>query len=226
MLYLASKSPRRRELLGHLGVAFEVIDVDVPEQRARDESPIDYVRRVAADKARAGLALVAADADAIVLGADTEVVLDDEVFGKPRDVEDAGAMLRRLSGRTHAAISALTLLSATRAEHALSVSEVTFDTLDEAVIARYLAGGDWAGKAGAYAIQGAAQAFIAHLSGSQSGVMGLPLYETARRLREFEAVQLPASVPSLQPFPSGGGEGAECEPQARTAFASVDDARQ
>jgi septum formation protein len=188
MLYLASQSPRRRELLARLGLAFGVLDLDIPEQRQPGEPPEDYVRRVAREKAGAGLLKVVAVADAHVLGADTEVVLDDDadadqVLGKPRDAEEAAAMLRRLSGRTHRVISVVWLVSAARESQAVSISEVTFATLDEATVAAYLATGEWQGKAGAYAIQGAAQAFITHLSGSHSGVMGLPLHETAQLLR-------------------------------------------
>ena len=157
----------------------------MPERRSPGEPPLDYVSRVAREKAGAGLLKVVAVPDALVLGADTEVILDDEVFGKPRDAADAAAMLRRLSGRTHQVATAVWLVSAGREAHALSVSEVRFDVLDEARIARYLAGGEWQGKAGAYAVQGAAQAFIAHLAGSPSGVMGLPLNETAHLLRGF-----------------------------------------
>lgn len=188
MLYLASQSPRRRELLARLGLAFGVLDLDIPEQRQPGEPPEDYVRRVAREKAGAGLLKVVAVADAHVLGADTEVVLDDDadadqVLGKPRDADEAAAMLRRLSGRTHRVISVVWLVSAARESQAVSISEVTFATLDEAMVAAYLATGEWQGKAGAYAIQGTAQAFIAHLSGSHSGVMGLPLHETAQLLR-------------------------------------------
>ncbi len=191
MLYLASKSPRRRELLGHLGVDFELADVDVPELRGSGEAALDYVARVARDKALAGLAQVSGDADAVVIGADTEVILDDAVFGKPVDGDDAAAMLRRLSDRTHHAVSAVTVVSASRQLDAVCVSEVTFAALDDATIARYLATGEASGKAGAYGIQGAAQAFIAHLSGSHSGVMGLPLHETAALLRAFGLIEGP-----------------------------------
>lgn len=185
MLHLASQSPRRRELLGRLGLEFGVLDVDVPEQRAPGEPPEDYVRRVAREKAGAGLLEAIAVPGALVLGADTEVVLDDRVFGKPVDADDAAAMLRALSGRTHRVISAVSVVSAGRAAQAVSDSEVTFATLDDDDIAAYLATGEWQGKAGAYAIQGRAQAFISHLSGSFSGVMGLPLYETMQLLRQF-----------------------------------------
>ena len=184
MLHLASQSPRRRELLARLGCAFTVLDAEVPEERAPGEPPEAYVRRVARDKALAGFARVRGEPQARVIGADTEVVLGDDVFGKPADAADAAAMLRRLSGRTHQVLSAVSLVSADGEWQALSVSEVRFDTLDVAAIEAYVAGDEWQGKAGAYAIQGSAQAFIAHLSGSYSGVMGLPLHETARRLRD------------------------------------------
>jgi len=184
MLYLASRSPRRSELLARLGVDFDVLDVEVPEQRLPGEPAEDYVRRVAREKAGAGLLHVVSVPNAIVLGADTEVVLDDEVFGKPHDADAAAAMLQRLAGRTHQVICALSLVSASRELQAVSVSDVSFGQLDQATIAAYVASGEPEGKAGAYAIQGRAQAFIAHLSGSYSGVMGLPLFETAELLRE------------------------------------------
>ena len=188
MLHLASKSPRRSELLARLGLEFGVLDLDVPEHRGPGEPAEEYVRRVAREKAGAGLLQVMAVPNALVLGADTEVVLGDDVFGKPRDAADAAAMLRRLSGRTHLVISAVSLVSAAREAQAVSVSEVTCTVLDEEAIERYLASGEWDGKAGAYAIQGRAQSFISHLSGSFSGVMGLPLYETAQLLRQFGAM--------------------------------------
>ncbi len=184
-LQLASQSPRRRELLARLGIDFGVIEVAVPEQRMPGEPAADYVSRVAREKAGAGLLRMAGRADAVVLGADTEVVLDDAVFGKPADAADAAAMLRRLSGRTHQVLSAVWLVSAGREARVLSVSAVRFAALDEAVIAAYVAGGEPFGKAGAYAIQGRGGAFVAHLEGSCSGVMGLPLHETWALLREF-----------------------------------------
>ena len=188
MLHLASRSPRRSELLARLGVAFGVLDLDVPEQRQPGEAAEDYVRRVAREKAGAGLLKVVAVPGALVLGADTEVVLGDEVFGKPRDEADAAAMLRRLSGRTHRVVSAVSLVSQSREAQAVSVSEVTFADLDDTTIARYVATGEPHGKAGAYAIQGGAEIFTTRLSGSYSGVMGLPLHETAGLLRQFGAL--------------------------------------
>lgn len=185
MLYLASKSPRRRQLLEQLGHRVDVLDVDVPEQRTPGESPLDYVSRVAREKAGAGLLSVVAIPDAVVLGADTEVVLGDTVFGKPEDAADVHRMLSLLSGKTHRVISSVWLVSAGREQQAVSISEVTFAELDAATIDAYIASGEPFGKAGAYAIQGRAGAFIPHLSGSFTGVMGLPLFETATLLRAF-----------------------------------------
>lgn len=185
MLYLASQSPRRRELLQQLGVAYRALDVDVPEVRGGDETPEAYVSRVARDKAHAGLASLDSAAEVVVLGSDTEVLLDGEVFGKPVDAEQAAAMLRRLSGRTHAVVSAVWGVSASDARSELCISRVRFASLDEETIARYVATGESFGKAGGYAIQGRGAALVEHLEGSYSGVMGLPLFETARLLRAF-----------------------------------------
>ena len=185
MLHLASRSPRRSELLARLGLDFGVLDIDIPEQRQPGEAPDDYGRRVAREKAGAGLLKVMAVPGAVVLGADTEVELDGEVFGKPSDDADAIAMLRLLSGRTHRVITAVSLVSASRELQAVSISAVTFAALSDAEITAYVATSEPQGKAGGYAIQGRAQAFITHLSGSYSGVMGLPLHETATMLRAF-----------------------------------------
>jgi septum formation protein len=185
MLHLASQSPRRRQLLEQIGMTFTVLDVEVVEQRAADEPPLDYVSRVARDKARAGLSSLGHADDVVVLGADTEVVLDDEVFGKPRDADAAAAMLRRLSGRTHSVISVVWLLGIAREQCEACVSHVRFAVLDEPTIAAYVATGEPFGKAGAYAIQGRGAMLVEHLEGSYSGVMGLPVFETARLLRDF-----------------------------------------
>lgn len=185
MLHLASQSPRRRDLLTRLGLPFERLDVDVPEMRGEGESAADYVVRVATDKARAGLAMLGDAAEAVVLGADTEVVLDGTVFGKPRDDADAASMLRRLSGRSHEVISAVVLAGASGIAHATVITTVTFDTLDDATIAAYVASGEPRGKAGAYAIQGGAEFFVTRMDGSHSGVVGLPLQQTAALLRTF-----------------------------------------
>ncbi|MDO4710128.1 MAG: Maf family nucleotide pyrophosphatase [Pseudomonadota bacterium] len=183
-LYLASRSPRRSELLARLGVAFATLDLEIPEIRASTESPRDYVARVARQKAEAALAQLAGTPDAWVLAADTEVILGDEVFGKPADAVEAAAMLARLAGRRHQVVTTLWLVSAGARMHAESVSEVTFAALADAQIAAYVASGEWQGKAGGYAIQGRAEAFVTRLCGSYSGVMGLPLHETANLLRQ------------------------------------------
>lgn len=201
MLHLASKSPRRRDLLRMLGLDFGILDLDLPETPAPGEPPEGYVRRVAREKAGAGLLRVVGQPQAVVLGADTEVVLDGRIFGKPIDAGDAAAMLRALSGRSHDVISAISMVSAGRELHAVSVSEVTFAALDEADIDAYLATGEWQGKAGAYAIQGMAQRFISHLSGSYSGVMGLPLYETSTLLRRFGLFPAPCASTAEAPAP-------------------------
>lgn len=188
MYFLASQSPRRRQLLEQIGMAFDVLDVDIPEVRAAGEPALDYVSRVAREKAGAGLLQVAGVPGAVVIAADTEVELDGEVFGKPLDAEDAKRMLGRLGGRTHRVISVVWLLTAAAEDHAVSLSEVTFAAFEEGQIEAYVASGEPFGKAGAYAIQGRGAAFVSHLSGSYSGVMGLPLHETSQLLRRFPAI--------------------------------------
>jgi septum formation protein len=185
MLYLASKSPRRRELLARLGLSPGLLDLDLPEVRQPGETALDYVRRVAREKAGAGLLKVMSTPGAVVLAADTEVVLDDQVFGKPVDEEDARAMLARLSGRTHQVISVVWVMDASREAQAISTTDVTFAALTPVQIDGYLASGEWDGKAGAYAIQGLAEAFVTRIEGSYSGVMGLPVHETAALLADF-----------------------------------------
>lgn len=188
MLYLASQSPRRRELLTQLGLEFSVLDVDIIEQRQPGEPPADYVNRVAREKAGAGLLSVMALPDALVLGADTEVVLGEVVYGKPLDDADAARMLAELAGKTHDVITCVWLMSAGREEHATCVSQVRIAALTSAEIASYVRIGEYSGKAGAYAIQGRAAAFIAHLAGSYSSVMGLPLHETSLLLQKFSSL--------------------------------------
>lgn len=185
MLYLASQSPRRRQLLEQIGYRFAVLDVEVPEVRLPHESPRDYVSRVARDKALAGWAALMAQPGDCVLAADTEVVLGDEVLGKPRDAGEAAAMLERLQGREHDVVSSVWCADATRQEQASKVSRVRFAPLSEARIAAYVASGEPFGKAGGYAIQGLAGAFVVQLEGSYSGVMGLPLYETSDLLQRM-----------------------------------------
>jgi septum formation protein len=185
MLYLASQSPRRRELLTQMGVEFGVLDVDVPELRLPGEAPDQYVNRVAREKAAAGLLKVMSNPSALVLAADTEVVLNDEVFGKPNDAEDAARMLRMLSAKTHRVISCIWLVNAGNEQHAVCESRVQFKKLSQDDISRYLSTQQWQGKAGGYAIQGRAASFISDLQGSYSGVMGLPIFETSQLLKKF-----------------------------------------
>lgn len=194
-IYLASQSPRRRELLKQVGINFEVLllrsdpsrHVDVPEVPAADETPEAYVQRVCRDKALAGCnAMRARNLPAFpVLTADTEVALDGKIFGKPRDVSHAAEMLRQLSGAEHQVLSAVAVALDDRVETVLSVTMVRLAKLDEERIRRYLLTNEYADKAGGYGIQGHAGAFIEHISGSYSGVMGLPLFETVDLLRRF-----------------------------------------
>ncbi|MGD9582929.1 MAG: nucleoside triphosphate pyrophosphatase [Lysobacterales bacterium] len=181
-IYLASQSPRRRELLTQIGVEHEVLALDVPEHAAPGEAPLAYVARVARDKALAGWQQVADRAGARVLAADTEVVLDERIFGKPADAGEAAEMLRSLSGREHLVPSAVVLIGHGFEETRMSLTRVRFRALSANDIDAYLASGEWRGKAGAYAIQGRAGAFIERIDGSYTGVMGLPLFETSALL--------------------------------------------
>lgn len=183
-LYLASRSPRRAELLARLGLPFATLDLDLAEIPRPGEAPRQYVARVAREKAEAGLARLQNEAGAWVLAADTEVILGEEIFGKPADATAAAAMLARLAGNTHQVVTTLWLVSAAARLSAESVSSVRFAALSPAQIAAYVAGGEWQGKAGGYAIQGRAEAFVERLEGSYSGVMGLPLFETATLARQ------------------------------------------
>src|SRR5690606_6783436 len=160
---LASQSPRRRELLARLGLDFGVLDVDVVEVRAPGEAPASYVARVAREKAGAGLLRVVAVPAAVVLGSDTEVVLDDTVVGKPADAAEAAAMLRRLSGRSHQVLTAVALVSAGREASVLVATDVTFADLSDEDITEYVASGEPMGRAGAYAVQGGAERFVTRL---------------------------------------------------------------
>ena len=188
--YLASSSPRRRELLIQLGLQFVVISQDVPEHRLPGESPEDYVQRLALEKARAGFGHLADDILRPVLGADTTVVVDDDILGKPSDKAAALAMLARLSGRSHRVLSAVAVvgrdnLGQNRETVCTSESRVTFRVITDEEREAYWVSGEPADKAGAYAIQGLAAVFIERLEGSYSGVMGLPLFETSKLLGEF-----------------------------------------
>jgi septum formation protein len=181
-LCLASASPRRRELLAQLGVAHVVAPADIDERRRDGESPTEYVLRMAFEKA----ARVAADATLSrglpVLGADTSVVVQGRVLGKPSDAAESRAMLELLSGRTHEVLSAVTLVSPRGAASRLSRTEVRFRPVGAAEATAYWDSGEPRDKAGGYAIQGRAAAFVEWISGSYSGVVGLPLFETAQLL--------------------------------------------
>ncbi len=181
-IYLASRSPRRQELLGQIGVKFMAMEIDVDETVLGGESPRTYVERLARAKSVAGWQRVERDdlPRAPVLGADTTVAIDGRILGKPVDRREAAQMLASLSGRLHEVLTAVSLKFGPRLESAVSVSEVRFKTLTNEEIARYVATGECEDKAGAYGIQGHAARFVADLHGSFSGVMGLPLYETAQ----------------------------------------------
>ncbi|GMR19727.1 MAG: nucleoside triphosphate pyrophosphatase [Gammaproteobacteria bacterium] len=185
-LCLASASPRRQQLLTQLGLQYEVVIPVVDEQIRGDESPSEYVQRLALDKARAGrqLRVRGGQHGLPVIGADTAVVVDDHLLGKPEDKAAALAMLTRLSGRWHEVLTAIALVCDERTYTAVNRSRVEFGAVDEETMARYWQSGEPCDKAGAYGIQGMAAAFIKHLDGSYSGVMGLPLYELTGLLKQ------------------------------------------
>jgi septum formation protein len=193
-IYLASQSPRRRELLKQIGIAFDVLPLravpgrmDVVEVAKAGEAAAAFAQRMAAEKAACGWRAVEARRllRFPVLGADTVVELDGAILGKPVDRAEAEAILARLAGREHAVHTAVAVMHDERLEQRLSSSRVRFAALDAAAIARYLETGEYLGKAGAYGIQGRAGAFVEHIDGSYSGIMGLPLYDTAVLLRTF-----------------------------------------
>jgi len=194
-IYLASRSPRRRELLAQVGVRFDLLlfrlppreDEEVNEDWLPGETPDAYVQRVARAKAEFGAELIARRGIVArpVLAADTTLDFDGEVIGKPRDEADAEAILARLSGRSHRVLTAIAMARGERVEHRLSVSEVRFRAIGADEIRRYVQSGEPMDKAGAYGIQGRAALFIEEIRGSHSGIVGLPLCETALLLREF-----------------------------------------
>ncbi len=192
-LYLASQSPRRQELLRQIGARFELLlasddeDAEALEAELSGETPDDYVQRVCALKAQAAVRRrTTRNLPALpILTSDTTVCLGGEILGKPTDAADAHRMLRGMSGRQHRVLTAVTVVKADGTPmHALSVSDVRFAVVTDNDIARYIASGEPFGKAGAYGIQGRAAAFVAHISGSYSGIMGLPLFETAALLAQ------------------------------------------
>ncbi|MDE2149862.1 MAG: septum formation inhibitor Maf [Gammaproteobacteria bacterium] len=179
-LLLASRSPRRAQLLRQAGFAFRVHPTDLPEQPAPGQAPGDYALALAVAKARAAPA-----GGLPVLGADTDVAVDGEILGKPRDCAHALAMLARLSGRTHQVFSAVAVVAGDGFDSVLSVTEVTFGGIRPEEARAYWDSGEAADKAGAYAIQGRAARWVRTLRGSYSGVVGLPLYETCQLLGRF-----------------------------------------
>jgi len=181
-LVLASASPRRRELLAQAGFVFEVLAADIDETQRVGETPVEYVRRLALEKAQAVAALVG---DAVVIGADTTVVLDGEVLGKPVDVADAGRMLRRLSGRTHQVHTGIAVGRGEVWRPHVETTDVTFRAIKEEELAVYLASGDALDKAGAYGIQGYAARWIPRIEGDYFNVVGLPVAALVRLLADI-----------------------------------------
>lgn len=182
-IYLASASPRRRVLLQQIGVSFRVIAADLDETALPGESPLAYVSRLAQAKAAAGWERSRDSGGTPVLAADTAVVLDGRILGKPRGLDDAIAILLQLSGRAHEVMTAVALCTAQGIEFKVSRSTVTFRSIDPGEARAYWETGEPSDKAGSYAIQGYAAVFIGDLQGSYSGVMGLPLFETAALLK-------------------------------------------
>lgn len=184
-LYLASASPRRRELLAQIGVSFTTHVVPIDETPQPGEAPAAYVERLALAKAQAALGTLDDRHDAVVLGSDTAVVLDGRILGKPVDREDALATLAALSGREHQVLTAVALVSDARAEARVVASTVRFKALDRTQLEAYWATGEPRDKAGSYGIQGLAAVFVSQMQGSYSAVVGLPLCETAELLAQF-----------------------------------------
>lgn len=185
-IILASASPRRQELLAQIDVSFRVESQDIDETLRTGETALDYVQRMANDKAESALLGLGEDKQSVVLAADTVVICDQEVMGKPADKADARRMLLKLSGREHHVLSAVTVATQNERYCAISDSSVQFRVITSEEAERYWLSGEPAGKAGAYAIQGRAAVFVKHLAGSYSGVMGLPLFETAQLLSRFD----------------------------------------
>lgn len=196
-IYLASQSPRRSQLLQQLGIAHELLLADADEDAESLEAvlpgevPVDYVQRVTRLKLDAAVLRHARRAarPAPILCADTTVALGAQILGKPVDADDAARMLTQLAGQEHQVFTAVALASGTRQWSALSVSQVRFAAMTPAQIAAYVASGEPMGKAGAYGVQGLAAAHITHIAGSYSGIMGLPLFETAQLLRAVGVLQ-------------------------------------
>jgi len=193
-IYLASKSPRRRELLRQIGVDFELLLLreqtprgpDVTEHVLPGEAARDYVARVTCEKAACAATIMQTRKlpPRPILAADTTVVIDDQILGKPADFAEASAMLRALSGRSHEVLTSIAILHDDQLSQVTQCSEVVFSSITEQEIAAYCATREPYDKAGGYGIQGSAGAFISHIAGSYTGIMGLPLYETAQLLKQ------------------------------------------
>lgn len=184
-LYLASRSPRRHQLLSQLGIRFTVLDVDIDESCKPGEDPLNYVKRLALEKARAGFDMPKRTLELPVMGADTTVVVDGVCLGKPIDRAEAVLMLKRLSARVHQVFTAVSCVSTQSEATIVSQTHVRFSTLSSSCIDAYLNTGEFQDKAGAYAIQGIAGQFIPSIEGSYTGVVGLPLYETSQLCAQF-----------------------------------------
>jgi septum formation protein len=181
-IYLASRSPRRRELLLQMGVDFSVINPDVDESVFDNELPLDYVSRIAKLKAQTGRGLLLAADKKPVLAADTAVVVDNTILGKPENDEQAISMLKMLSGKTHQVMTAIALAKENSISSLVSVNDVRFTEMKEKDILWYVNTKEGVDKAGGYAVQGLAALFIEHIEGSYSGIMGLPIRETGQLL--------------------------------------------
>ena len=177
-LTLASNSPRRKELLSQLGYQFDCAGSDIDETPHQGESPIDYVKRMAVEKAQAQNSKPAT----LVLGSDTCVIYQNEILGKPRDFEDARRMLMMLSGEQHQVLTSIAVVSEQAVEVEVVTTQVRFKTLSNKEIVNYWRSGEPKDKAGSYGIQGIGGQFVCHIEGSYSAVVGLPLYETAQLL--------------------------------------------
>lgn len=185
-LYLASKSPRRADLLKNLCIQFNCLDFEIDETVAIGEKPQDYVLRLAQDKATFAWQLPQRRLQIPVLAADTTVICDNKILGKPQNKRQAHSWLRELSGKSHFVLTAIAITNGERLQSQLVSTEVRFVQLSNKAIAKYLQHDEWKDKAGGYAIQGLACQFVQHIIGSYSAVVGLPLYETAQLCHQFQ----------------------------------------
>jgi len=186
--YLASSSPRRRQLLENVGLCFDVISIEFDESSFDGEAPADFAGRMARNKATCAVGHMEQEGlpDLPVLAADTCVTIDGRILGKPRDTRHAQSMLRALSGCTHQVLTAIALADGDTVWQDLSLSQVTFNEISPRELDAYCASGEPNDKAGAYAIQGLGAAFVKRMEGSYTGVVGLPMYETRRLLNKFD----------------------------------------